>query len=492
MAATPKCDDNGGYDYELVAEAPDRLVCKICLLPSKDPYLTVCCGHLFCKICLDNMVRAHTDMSPESEAEVQASICPVCRAEEFMTFSNKAADREVRQLRVCCTGKGKGCEWVGEINYINSHLEKCEFEEVKCSNECGKMIQRQYLSGHVKSRCTRRKVNCQYCHDTGEHQFIEGQHKEECSKLPLPCPNKCEIGNVPREDIEAHRKECPLQMIQCEYYNVGCETKIARKDQENHNNEEMKQHLMMTNRKLVTTEDQLVNVKKQVDSLTILLHHYMHDSPHTHLPPHSPVPGRRIFPFTMGRTIKRNNSTDDQHAVSSPSRHAVISEAQQFVSLAAMEILSKSSDRVCPITLKILMPQSEFNKQQRSWDSDCFYTESNGYKMCIHIDSTGPGATHLSVFLRLMKSSHDDELTWPLRGKFEIKMLNQISDSEHHSATIVYDDDTPDDSACRITEGIETKGWGFPSFISNEDLQKTTPTCQYLKYDYLFFQVTKL
>ena len=44
--------------------------------------------------------------------------------------------------------------------------------------------------------------------------------REECPKLPLPCPNKCEVGSVPCEDMEAHRKECPLDMIQCEYHNV--------------------------------------------------------------------------------------------------------------------------------------------------------------------------------------------------------------------------------------------------------------------------------
>ena len=89
----------------------------------------------------------------------------------------------------------KGCEWQGELNDISNHLgnsDGCQFEEVKCSNECGKMIERRYLTSHVETECPRHKVNCQYCHDTGEHQFIEGQHKEECLELPLPCPNNCD------------------------------------------------------------------------------------------------------------------------------------------------------------------------------------------------------------------------------------------------------------------------------------------------------------
>ena len=77
-------------------------------------------------------------------------------------------------------------------------------------------------------------------------------------------------------------------------------------------------------------------------------------------------------------------------------------------------------------------------------------------------------------------------------GKFEIKLLNQISDSEHHSVTVTYDDNTdgPDN---RVLEGdISEDGWGCPQFISNEDLCDSTPTCQYLKDNCLFFQVNKL
>ena len=78
-----------------------------------------------------------------------------------------------------CTNKERGCEWRGELNHINNHLgnsDGCQFEDVKCSNECGKMLQRQYLTSHVETECPCYKIDCQYCHITGEHQFIEGEH----------------------------------------------------------------------------------------------------------------------------------------------------------------------------------------------------------------------------------------------------------------------------------------------------------------------------
>jgi len=69
---------------------------------------------------------------------------------------------------------------------------------------------------HVETECPCRKVNGQYCHLRGEHQFIEEKHKEECAEYPLACPNKCEeAGCIPREDMNEHRNRCPLEVINC-------------------------------------------------------------------------------------------------------------------------------------------------------------------------------------------------------------------------------------------------------------------------------------
>ena len=73
----------GGFDYDFIITPPDRLICKVCHLPSRDPYLSVCCGHVFCKSCLDNIKNSATI----------TNACPVCRDEEFVTFSNKQLER---------------------------------------------------------------------------------------------------------------------------------------------------------------------------------------------------------------------------------------------------------------------------------------------------------------------------------------------------------------------------------------------------------------
>ena len=437
----------GGYEYEFVGyPVPDRCVCNICHLPSRDAYMTgQCCqGLTICKSCLNQWQTTAGN----------AVRCPVCRKEEGGFHPNYPIVREVKSLHIYCTNKEKGCEWQGELNDINNHLgnsDGCLFEEVKCSNECGKMIQRRYLTSHVETECPHRKVNCQYCHDTGEHQFIEGQHKEECPKLPLPCPNKCEVGSVPREDMKAHRKECPLEMIQCEYYSVGCEVRMARKDQEEHDNEKMKEHLMMTQLELGGTRLELTDTKAQLD-----------------------VALKQITNLTvlMNAQLNPRNS------------HANI----RAVYLDSMITISKFGNQACPVI--VMMPEyNNKKKHEITWYSDPFYTHNNGYKMCLNVDAAGTDdgeGTHLSVYLNLMKGPHDNELKWPLRGKFGIKLLNQIRNSEHYPGLIVYNDKA---AAHRVVEDDKALGWGTPDFISNEHLYKSTPSSQYLKDDCLFFQV---
>ena len=445
----------GGYEYEFVNPVPDRCVCNICHLPSRDAYMTgQCCrGLTICKSCLDQWQITAGN----------AAICPVCREEEGGFHPNYPIAREVKSLHIYCTNKEKGCEWQGELHDINHHLgnsDGCQFEEVKCSNECGKMIQRQYLTSHVETECPHRKVNCQYCHD---EVFIEGQHKEECPKLPLPCPNNCEVGSVPREDMEAHRKECPLEMIQCEYYSVGCKcVKLARKDQGNHDDEKMKEHLMMIKHRLSKLDDiehELTDTKAQLAA---------------------------ALRQTANLTAILMNAWFGRDTVASRANI-------RSIHLDSIVALFKCGTQVCPATIKL----TEYSINKRDgvqWNSDPFYTHYKGYKMClrVHADGKGDGAgTHLSVFLHLMKGPHDDELTWPLRGKFEIKLLNQISDSEHYSMTVTFGDKV-EDSRGRVIDDTKSKGWGRTRYISNEDLNEVTSTCCYLKDDCLFFQITKL
>ena len=253
----PPSGGGGGYDYQFVKTPSDMLICTICILPSKQPYLSECCGHTFCKSCLEGSKKSN-------------NICPVCRSENFVTMFNKQADRVIRSLHVFCTNKDQGCEWDGEVNNIIGHFGNCLFQIVHCPSDCGESLQRQYQTIHVEIKCPRRRVSCQYCSDVGEYQFIEGQHKEECHKFPIQCPNKCDIESICRDGVEEHKEICPLEIVQCDYHVIGCKVKIARKDIDTHKQEMMEVHLSLSINELMETKMQLKstqnNLKHEVEN----------------------------------------------------------------------------------------------------------------------------------------------------------------------------------------------------------------------------------
>ena len=268
-ARAPPNENGGGYDYEFVKTPFDDLICTVCFLPSKEPHLSACCGHTFCKSCLEGSKKF-------------SNICPVCRREIFAAIFNKQADRAIRSLQLFCTNKKQGCEWQGEVNDINKHLDNCLFQAVCCPNDCGESLQRQYVTSHVETECPHRTVSCQYCNDVGEYQFIEGQHKEECPKFPVQCPNECEIESIHRDEVEEHREVCPLEIIQCDYHVVGCDVKMARKDMNTHKQEKIEVHLSLSINELMETREQFQftqnnfkhEVEKTKDDLTqqLVLH----------------------------------------------------------------------------------------------------------------------------------------------------------------------------------------------------------------------------
>ena len=330
---------SGGYEGEFTTEVPDRLVCKICHLPSRDPHLSVCCGHIFCKSCVDGVKNSsHTD-------------CPMCRNEEFSSFLNKQADREIKGLTTYCSNNAAGCTWKGNVRGIVTHGKMCKYEEVEC-----------------------------------------------------------------------------------EYRSIGCTKKMCRKDLKEHIKESTEEHLALS--------------VMELKNLRHLTHQLM-----------------------MGGMVG--------------------SWSMQLGALSTMT--EASDDLVCPVIVKV--PEYAENKRRNEeWYSNSFYSHYNGYKMRLCVECNGNGdfkGTHLSVFLYLMKGPHDDELTWPLNGKFEMKLLNQISDCEHYSNIIDYAD-AEDEYVSRVTDGDPGKAWGFLGFITSENLIDDTLTCQYVKNNCIFFQVRKL
>ena len=404
----------GGYDVEFVEgvnrDLEDMYICKICHLLSRDAQLTVCCGHTFCKSCLDRMKHNRTRSS---------KMCPVCRDnKKFTTVPNKQVDRKIRSLHVVCVNKEKGCEWQGKLNDLDVHIfnesskgDGCMYEDVECNNGCGETIQRQFINTHMATDCPCRKIDCQHCNLSGTYGFITGDHMKVCPKVVIPCPNHCDTNNILREDMDEHRKVCSREIVNCKYMRLGCGTRVERKEVERHGKEKVEEHLTLAIDRL----EKLENIVSQLIWSSYLASELASSSEV------SPV-----FNRIVGFTNKRNERTE--------------------------------------------------------WNSPYFYTEDGGYEMYVRVTFA---SSYLKVHM-LLEPNKDDDLSWPFRGRFDVMILNQISDTEHYLRTIVYDDRCSDHVAGRNA----THPWGFSRFISYNHLCLVRSTCQYVKDDSIYIKVS--
>jgi len=138
------------------------------------------------------------------------------------------------------------------------------------------------------------------------------------------------------------------------------------------------------------------------------------------------------------------------------------------------------------------MNRFEYRKKNDiDWYSESFYTHPRGYKMCVQVYANGSGkakGTHVSLFTRIMKGEHDDELSWPFQGKITVELLNQNGDKDHYMHAFSYTEDCK--YGRRVEIGEKNYGWGFSEFISHSVLnQYSDSTVQYLKDDCLKFQL---
>ena len=189
---------DGGFEYDFVTPPPDHLKCSICLLVLNDPHLTSCCGHHFCYSCITKALQ-------------RSSACPLC-TNPFYIFRAQNIIRQVNALPVRCSQKSAGCEWLGELSKLSDHFRACGYVRMRCG-KCGEYVQQRLLQKHQDLLCPFRVYDCNYCKRfIATYKEVVEQHWPRCDYFPIPCPNDCPKGSVPRNRLMAHLKnECKIK-----------------------------------------------------------------------------------------------------------------------------------------------------------------------------------------------------------------------------------------------------------------------------------------
>ena len=304
---------------------------------------------------------------------------------------------------------------------------------VKCpftANGCKWVGDLGDVGDHEAARCEFKPKPCPYCDFTTTQKEKLQKHLTTCDSHTFQCPNGC--GAAPsRRDLHQHLEECPEQLIHCKFSILGCDAELPRK--------EMKHHVA------TSAEHSTEFLLQHVAKLSVLVSQLCAKS-----------------------------------GVSNP-----LEEKTWLIN----KVLWKEP----PLVIKMTGFQEKKMDRQR-WLSHPVYSHFGGYKMCLCVDANGnrtAHGTHVSVYASLMRGDNDDNLKWPFKGTIKVSLLNQLEDGQHHTEALWSpDEDVPERTSGRVTEGESAGGWGLSQFISQQDLSyKGDKNCQYLKDNTLFFRV---
>ena len=409
--------------------------CSICEHIISEPHQVSCCGAVFCQTCIALQKKAERP-------------CWSCKSKDYGSFPDLRFAKEM----VKCPKGYKGCSWKGELGKIKEHLnpeptakrqlEGCQFYKVCCLH-CCELFRRNKVKDHQIKDCLKRPFTCEYCNTyQSTYEDVKKNHEAKCGQFKISCPKGCGK-KIPRQEVETH--PCPKDIIDCEYRYAGCQERILRRKLELHLKEYQHRHASLHNRytaDLMQRNTHVVNI--QGNSF-----------------PACPV----------------ELTTDTQ-----------VFPVQLTTDTPVCPFKLTTDTQVCPVELT-LTGFSQYEQENKDWYSTRFCTNFQGYTMCLKVSfcqrQIGDGR-YITLDLCLMKGEFDQQLHWPLKADFQVQLLKWDAEEGHHTTTISFNDNTPQESSQRVRESdMALKGVECKNFISLGHLKRV-----YLKEDKCRFRIS--
>ncbi|KAJ7387270.1 hypothetical protein OS493_004246 [Desmophyllum pertusum] len=403
----------------------EKYQCPVCKDVLRYPVQFEECGHRVCSACFPTLLR----VEPR---------CPIDQNQinKDAAYVDKAFNREILELDVKCNNHEWGCKWEGEFQNAQEHADDCEFVDMLCSYECGARFQKRFFEKHVDKDCPKKIIICPYCDDRHLREDRK-THLDECPKLPMPCPNKCEKKLVINRDQVDHHvsEECPKTKMTCEYEDIGCAHRCNREKLPKHHKSELISHVRMLYSIVMEQKKELQETKAQL----------------------------REQIDTISRQEQR---IEDLERITNSQLVWRIDDYQRKLKAA------KSGEMDT-----IFSPE--------------FYTSRNGYRLmasaCLNGDGKGKG-THLSVFISVVQGVYDSLLKWPFNYRTTFSLLDQNADI-HKRKPITF---SVKPNACPENEPFlgrpktsKNPSFGSGKFAAHEDIENG----EYVKDNMMFIKV---
>jgi len=146
---------------------------------------------------------------------------------------------------------------------LDGHKKECPEEKILCNLDCGIQVKRKEERYHSTEECIKRIAKCNYCDKQGPLDQIKSVHEEDCLLRSIECPNSCGT-TILKGELDGHRKECPEEFVDCLMSHVGCQAKVIRENQKNHIEQQVMDHLMIFQEKLLSQSQEIDNLKKVI------------------------------------------------------------------------------------------------------------------------------------------------------------------------------------------------------------------------------------
>ncbi|XP_032228173.1 TNF receptor-associated factor 4 isoform X2 [Nematostella vectensis] len=323
------------------------------------------CGHRVCTKCYTKLLSS-------------SARCPGCMDElnENIPDIDKAFHEEIQELDVKCRNVEWNCKWEGCVNEFSSHVEKCDYSDILCENDCGAKFQRRFLTKHLDKDCPEKLITCLYCDEKHLRKDKKG-HLENCPLLPCPCPNKCDKKlTIHRCELDSHvENDCPRTKLMCEYEVLGCGHRGSREKMPKHNKTNIIAHVKMVADLALKNKELIMRFSEKLSEHGTLIEKHE----------------------------KRLNDLEK---------------------IAHSQLIWRIED----YTRKM--------KEAKAGNTDTlfsptFTTSKHGYRLCASVCLNGDGkgkGTHMSVFISVLKGAFDALLKWPFDYRVTFVLLDQNDD----------------------------------------------------------------
>ncbi|XP_033102352.1 TNF receptor-associated factor 4-like [Anneissia japonica] len=324
------------------------------------------CGHRCCSSCLPELLR----ISPKCPLDEKS----VSRDKVYVDTS---FGREIGDLPIKCYFHKKGCDWKGVLDECKDHSTVCKYIEVECPNTCGAKFEKRFLDSHLSDECNKRMITCEFCQKTVFYKD-EITHLNSCLKFPVPCPNGCDLTDIPREKLKNHTDtDCPKEKIECPFSSMGCDFKTER--------QKMQRHV-------------------QDDSMT---------SKHVTM---------------VGATIVKHQATLDKQVELMDIHKETLGQCMQKV--RDLEKLY-GSQLVWKVDRYAERMQDAKTGKKITIFSPPFLTSRHGYKMAVSLCLNGDGKAKghfMSVFICICRGEYDALVPYPFTHRVTFSLIDQCQD----------------------------------------------------------------